>query len=746
MAELSYLVGYADKISAFGGDRISVMASSDVARRTSAALVRLGPGEVTGEVDESVVEMIGPVEVGPQWTCTGSFMSVAGAERSWEPGPFVAAVITMPTRLGYRSVAMSQSTGDAAWSLGIDEAGRASARTEVSGERAEARCDLAVLKGGWYLLAACFDPGAGISLACVPVGRPASWWTAPDFAGSSRSEAEPVGLDGLLRAPILVGAETSSDGPSGTFDGKLELPQILSGTLEENLLSRLVAGRLVRERLVVGWDFATRLSSLGTSGTTVHCEGAEGCDGILFNTPTEAVTGHSWDASVDDFRLAPAQYGAIHFHVDDLDDCRWEAVLTVELPTELSSGAYAIRLSADHDVADRVPFFVRPADPEAPLLFLAPTASYLAYANDHPATDGSFSEAIAGATPVIYEDDLLMHEHREWGLSCYDSHRDGSGVAYSTRLRPLMNMRPTHRYHVGPWQLAADLRLLRWLDDNEIAYEVATDEDLHREGLALLSPYRAVVTGTHPEYHSTAMLDALESYLDGGGRLAYLGANGFYWRVAFDPERPWLLEVRRGQGGSRPWDSAPGESYLAFGGERCGQWRHLGRSPHKLTATGYSAQGFDRSGFYRRLPDSFDPSALFIFEGVSGELFGTKGSIGGGSVGQELDRYDLELGSPNDALVLATSEGLSESYQRCTEDILFTLPGSSAQCDPHVRADVVYHVKPGGGAVFCAGSIAWTGALGLDQDLSRITRNVLQRFVDPAPLPWRALDRSRLSR
>ena len=32
------------------------------------------------------------------------------------------------------------------------------------------------------------------------------------------------------------------------------------------------------------------------------------------------------------------------------------------------------------------------------------------------------------------------------------------------------------------------------------------------------------------------MLDALQAYLDRGGRLMYLGGNGFYWRIAFHPE------------------------------------------------------------------------------------------------------------------------------------------------------------------------------------------------------------------
>ncbi|MGH9093225.1 MAG: N,N-dimethylformamidase beta subunit family domain-containing protein, partial [Acidimicrobiales bacterium] len=520
------------------------------------------------------------------------------------------------------------------------------------------------------------------------------------------------------------------------FDGKLELPQLLAGPLDDGLLARLAAGELVRERLLVGWDFAARLAGGHASGTAVPCVGAGGCGAVLWNTPTDAVTGHRWDGSEQDHRLAPEQYAALHFHADDLDDCRWEPTVEVRLPAHLPSGAYAVRLDGGAGRTDRVPFFVRPAQPAAPVLFLVPTASYLAYANDHPVADGSFSEATAGQVPVLYEPDLLLHEHREWGLSCYDAHRDGSGVGISSARRPMLNMRPTHRYHVGSWQLASDLAVMDWLRAEGIPHDVATDADLHREGRALLAPYRCVVTGTHPEYHSTAMLDAVEAYVDGGGRLAYLGANGFYWRVAFDAERPWVMELRRGQAGSRAWESAPGECHLAFTGERGGLWRHLGRPPQRLTGVGYAAQGFDRSGWYRRLPDAGDPRAAFVFEGVEGDVFGTAGTVGGGAVGQEVDRGDRALGTPVDALVLATSEGLDEGYRRCVEELPFTLPGTSALEDPDVRADVVYHVKPGGGAVFAVGSIAWGGALAVDPDVARITGNVLRRFADPEPLPW----------
>ena len=49
---------------------------------------------------------------------------------------------------------------------------------------------------------------------------------------------------------------------------------------------------------------------------------------------------------------------------------------------------------------------------------------------------------------------------------------------------------------------------------------------------------------------------------------------------------------------------------------------------------------------------------------------------------------------------------------------------------------MVFFETPGGGAVFSVGSISWCGALarnGYDNDVSRITENVVRRVLDPAP-------------
>jgi N,N-dimethylformamidase len=52
---------------------------------------------------------------------------------------------------------------------------------------------------------------------------------------------------------------------------------------------------------------------------------------------------------------------------------------------------------------------------------------------------------------------------------------------------------------------------------------------------------------------------------------------------------------------------------------------------------------------------------------------------------------------------------------------------------------MVFFETPSGGAVFSVGSIAWCASLPcnrFDNNVSRITRNVLDRFADPVPFPF----------
>jgi N,N-dimethylformamidase len=444
--------------------------------------------------------------------------------------------------------------------------------------------------------------------------------------------------------------------------------------------------------------------------------------------PARAVPGVRWNGDVHDWRLDPSHYGAIHFHDDDLVDAGWDPSFMLDLPVDIPSGVYALRLRTSTS-EDYVPFFVVPGPQtgRADVAYLAPTVTYRAYANARLTArpDRIFG---SGAQQQV-DNDRFLFEHPRVGLGTYERHSDGSGVMFSSHLRPVLNLKPKG----GVWSFTADTNVTAWLQHTGVPFDVLTDDVLHAEGAALLEPYRVILTGTHPEYWTTPMLDALEAYLAGGGRLLYLGANGFYWRTSFHDAAPGTIEVRRAEDGARAWIAEPGEYHHESTGELGGLWRRLGRPPNRLVGVGFAAQGFTTSGHYRRSAGWSDPLVGFATEGLSeAEVFGDHGVIGGGAAGQEIDRYDRELGSPAHAVVLASSEDLPDDMLLTKEELFATgFPGAE------IRADVVFVTGPCGGAVFSVGSIAWAASLatnGYDNDLAKLTDNVLRRFVDPAPL------------
>jgi N,N-dimethylformamidase len=239
-----------------------------------------------------------------------------------------------------------------------------------------------------------------------------------------------------------------------------------------------------------------------------------------------------------------------------------------------------------------------------------------------------------------------------------------------------------------------------------------------------------VLTGSHPEYCSYEMISAYESYVTSGGRIMYLGGNGFYWVTSVHPERSDVIEVRRGYSGTRPWESEPGEVHHSTTGEPGGHWRRRGHIPNRLTGVGTASEGADgRSIGYRRLAASRDPRVAFIFESVEEEVIGDFGLVMGGAAGDEVDRADLALGTPPETMVLATAL-LSECYSVLLED---RISWRSDRRHGEPRADMTYLENDAGGAVFSVSSMSWLGSLSHDHyanNVSRVTANVLRRFAD----------------
>ena len=88
--------------------------------------------------------------------------------------------------------------------------------------------------------------------------------------------------------------------------------------------------------------------------------------------------------------------------------------------------------------------------------------------------------------------------------------------------------------------------------------------------------------------------------------------------------------------------------------------------------------------------------------------------------------------------MVASSEEHSNAFQLVNEEMNVSFAGADGRFSPAVRADMVFYEHPGGGAVFSTGSISYVGSLSHDayaNNISRLTLNVLRRFLDPTPFP-----------
>lgn len=668
---------------------------------------------------------------GEQTTRRGSYIRVPGIGHDLRSlDTCTVALWIWPTLLNGRHeqvvISTLSATSGVGWELVIDDHGRAALR--MYGDRGSTvlKLDERMRLRRWYEIVAGYDLGTGESLLAVRDGARQGHTVVTSRAGLGRFEQMATDL-------IMAARDDTSEGPErrtkAHFNGRLEdvclleqAPVTLAGEPREGDDSSRVLAR---------WDFAD-----DPSASSVKDQGPLGRHGIVVNRPTRAVTGHRWNGDVHDVRQAPQHYAAIHFHEDDIQEAGWDTSFTLSVPDDLRSGVYAARCRS-RDLVDHVPFVVIPAPdaPRAPAAVVLSSFTYLAYANMRQGLEVDFQSRKTVGREVTHDPSLdLLRDHPEWGMSLYDVHSDGSGSIYASWERPLLSLRPGYTNWVtgGPREFSADLCLIHWLDRQGIEVDVLTDAELHEHGIEALKPYSVVMTGSHPEYSTESMGRALDEYVERGGRLMYLGGNGFYWVTSVDPSQPGIIEVRRGQSGTRSWTSMPGELHHSTTGEYGGLWRHRGRPPNELVGVGFTGQGWDvRAGCYERLESSRGPDYNWIFDGVGeNETIGDFGLAMDGSAGDEIDRHDAMLGGSG-ATVIASSVGHSDHYCVAVEELMQTTPDVTAPTNHLVRADMVYW-KKGKGAVYSVGSMSWIPALPVDgckNNVSRITANVLGRFI-----------------
>ncbi|KAK3288614.1 hypothetical protein CYMTET_3912 [Cymbomonas tetramitiformis] len=746
------LIGYASRLSARPGDKLEFKVSSVAAAPYEAKLVRVicadanpsGPGLIEEDVPS---DFAGSYPSRFQTTHLGSYVHVhspPGLMQSATQTGFTLCAMIQPTAPDKEEqVIISSYDGGTRLGIALGILPEAGATALIGVGGSEPLISLSVgnpmLAHSWYRVWCSYNP----ETRTLKVGQDP---VKPQFMQDDRGEAsQKMQLELPLSTSdtILIGAMgTDASGeesiPRLFFNGKIESPAITECELALPGIVKALQGEVFMG-VAARWDFSQCIDS-----NVVVDVGPHGLHGETVNMPRRGVTGAMWTGEEMCWRHCSRGYAAMHFHDDDLSDARWGTDFEWEVPAELPSGAYAVRLKCG-DEEDSIPFFICPpkGTKRAELCVLFSTFTYMVYGNHARVDFGEKLQERMATWPGAYKYNPATHG-RQYGLSTYNNHTDGSGIDTASRHRPLMTLKcgfisiaEAEEGGSGVRHFQADTHLLAWLHKQGISYDVLTDDELSAEGVEALAPYRCVCTGTHPEYHTGGMLDALQGYKAQGGRLVYLGGNGFYWRIALHQDLEGILEIRRAEGGIRAWAAQPGEYYNAFDGGYGGLWRRNGRAPQTVAGVGFSAQGtFGKAGFYRIAPDvREDERTAWIFKHVTDDTLGDTGLCAGGAAGFELDRVDTRLGTPAHAVIVASSEGHGDNYVLVPEEQLThvtTEPGLSHA--DLIKADMVYYETPEGGAVFSVGAITFCGSLPINNfsnSASTVLYNVLTCFTAP---------------
>ncbi len=336
------------------------------------------------------------------------------------------------------------------------------------------------------------------------------------------------------------------------------------------------------------------------------------------------------------------------------------------------------------------PLVVAPRRPQAPIAVIASTNTWNAYnpfggRSNYCMAVGFLPEPVVNAKADMPR--YRLTDYGEWNSAdefaplSFDRPEPYNSIPEQDRCTDSIEGR--QGCHLAP----AEWRMLGWLEREGFAYDLYSDQQLHAEAL-LLEAYRAVILGPHPEYWSRHAYRRVKRWVfERGGRLLYLGGNGLNCAVEYLNDDTAMRCLNR-------WPAG-----------RESRFHHALESEANLLGVVYSDPGAMTAAPYRVIePDHW----IFADTGLrQGDLFGEttlQQRYGDGASGIETDK--VSPSSPKNTLLLARG------------------------CNPDEGgAHMVYFETPGGGAVFSAGSISYASALLCDPAISRLTANVLRRFL-----------------
>lgn len=383
--------------------------------------------------------------------------------------------------------------------------------------------------------------------------------------------------------------------------------------------------------------------------------------------------------------LTPHQYDCVDGYAKG---CKWPKAYTLQVPAAWPSGVYTVDFSTASGGTESIIFWVREKTPgsTASMLFLSSVNTYNAY--------NPFG-----------------------GKSLY-----GFNSSSNTPARRISFNRPFQDGGTGQYK-KWEATFVTWAEraGYTMAYAATSDIEFVPD---LLNNYSVVILAGHSEYWTWTMRDRLKTFIANGGRLINLSGNTMWWQIRYEAGGRTMVGYKNYL--ADPTTSAQEETvntwdYPIYDAENFitgaqflrGGLAGLGGLTYANGYGGYALHKVDH----------------WIFEGTTAQvqdIVGRTNSINTAVIDKEVDgtAFNCETdgwtirgplantGTPYNFTILA----LAPAFRETT--IGFGTLG--------------IYTNAQGGAVFSANSTGWVNGLNLDPTVTKVTSNVMNRFLQGA--------------
>jgi hypothetical protein len=504
------------------------------------------------------------------------------------------------------------------------------------------------------------------------------------------------------------------------------------------------------------WGYTDALAYLpGTtvrlqiSSTTPSCEVSIVRDGASASPVlTRRLTGARWQDTPDQCSVV---------------GCGWNPSLEFRVGEDWPSGAYRVTLTTQSRDGEPVRshhlFIVRPRAGRKPerLLQIAATGSWTAY---NTWGGSNHYQGITGPKRNQYATTVSIE--RPWCRGFVLLPEDAPRVPLEISLPPETAPRYPHlewayasgysnKYASAGWA-SYDRHFFHWAERAGFAVDLASQHELHFDP-GILEGYDCVVCVGHDEYWTWEMRDAIDEYVERGGRVARFAGN-FMWQTRLENGgKRQVCYKYRARAEDPVFKSA--DRSRTTGSWEAAEIGRPGAGTFGLNATSglYAGWGGCAPRGVRGFPVYRPEHWAFAGTGVYyGDLLGAAGH----AFGYEVDGLDYIIrgglpeptetsGAPDSLQILALGMSslkeepihlpaddrfLSDDDARFVAEILVGDGGDAAVERVKRGAGMIVNFPRGRGEVFHAGSCEWVAALSRrDAMVERVTTNVLTRYL-----------------